>query len=47
MLNYFKIFIFTLSLFFISNIEKTYGKKEDILKAIHYLEMVIERDYNV
>jgi hypothetical protein len=22
------------------------GKKEDILKAIHYLEMVIERDYN-
>ena len=23
------------------------GKKEDILKAIHYLEMIIERDYNV
>jgi hypothetical protein len=22
------------------------GKKEDILKAIHYLEMVIDRDYN-
>ena len=22
------------------------GKKEDILKAIHYLEMVLERDYN-
>ncbi len=22
------------------------GKKEDILKAIHYLEMIIERDYN-
>ena len=21
------------------------GKKEDILKAIHYLEMIIERDY--
>jgi len=23
------------------------GKKQDILKAIHYLEMIIERDYNV
>ena len=23
------------------------GKKEDILKAIHYLEMILERDYNV
>ncbi len=23
------------------------GGKEDILKAIHYLEMIIERDYNV
>ena len=22
------------------------GKKEDILKAIHYLEMIMERDYN-
>ena len=22
------------------------GKKKDILKAIHYLEMIIERDYN-
>lgn len=22
------------------------GKKEDILKAIHYLEMILERDYN-
>ena len=22
------------------------GKKEDILKAIHYLEMIIDRDYN-
>jgi Protein of unknwon function (DUF3310) len=22
------------------------GKKEDVLKAIHYLEMIIERDYN-
>ena len=22
------------------------GKKEDILKAIHYLEMIIEIDYN-
>ena len=22
------------------------GKKEDILKAIHYLEMIIERDYS-
>ena len=22
------------------------GKKQDILKAIHYLEMIIERDYN-
>ena len=21
------------------------GKKEDILKAIHYLEMIVERDY--
>ena len=25
---------------------KLKGKKEDILKAIHYLEMVLERDYN-
>ena len=24
---------------------KLKGKKEDILKAIHYLEMIIERDY--
>jgi len=23
------------------------GGKDDILKAIHYLEMIIERDYNV
>ena len=23
------------------------GKEEDIKKAIHYLEMIIERDYNV
>jgi len=23
------------------------GKKEDIKKAIHYLEMILERDYNV
>jgi len=23
------------------------GKQEDIKKAIHYLEMVLERDYNV
>ncbi len=23
------------------------GKKEDLLKAIHYIEMIIERDYNV
>ena len=22
------------------------GKKEDILKAIHFLEMIIERDYS-
>ena len=22
------------------------GKKQDILKAIHFLEMIIERDYN-
>jgi hypothetical protein len=22
------------------------GKKQDLLKAIHYLEMIIERDYN-
>ena len=22
------------------------GKKEDVLKAIHYLEMIIDRDYN-
>jgi hypothetical protein len=22
------------------------GKKEDLLKAIHYIEMIIERDYN-
>jgi hypothetical protein len=21
------------------------GKKEDVLKAIHYLEMILERDY--
>jgi hypothetical protein len=26
---------------------KLKGKKEDILKAIHYLEMIIDRDYNV
>ena len=25
---------------------KLKGKKEDILKAIHYLEMIIDRDYN-
>ena len=25
---------------------KLKGKKEDILKAIHYLEMVLERDYS-
>ncbi len=25
----------------------TKGGKEDVLKAIHYLEMIIERDYNV
>ncbi len=25
---------------------KLKGKKEDILKAIHYLEMIIERDYS-
>jgi hypothetical protein len=25
---------------------KDKGKKQDILKAIHYLEMIIERDYN-
>ena len=24
---------------------KLKGKKEDILKAIHYLEMILERDY--
>jgi hypothetical protein len=23
------------------------GKKQDLLKAIHYIEMIIERDYNV
>ena len=23
------------------------GKKEDLLKAIHYIEMIIERDYSV
>ena len=23
------------------------GKKQDILKAIHFLEMIMERDYNV
>ena len=23
------------------------GKKKDLLKAIHYIEMIIERDYNV
>jgi hypothetical protein len=22
------------------------NKKEDLLKAIHYIEMIIERDYN-
>jgi len=22
------------------------GKKEDLLKAIHYIQMIIERDYN-
>jgi len=22
------------------------GKKQDILKAIHFLEMILERDYN-
>jgi hypothetical protein len=22
------------------------GKKQDLLKAIHYIEMIIERDYN-
>ena len=26
---------------------KLKGKKEYILKAIHYLEMILERDYNV
>ena len=26
---------------------KLKGGKEDILKAIHYLEMIIDRDYNV
>lgn len=26
---------------------KSKGKKEDILKAIHYLEMILERDYDV
>lgn len=25
---------------------KLKGKKEDVLKAIHYLKMIIERDYN-
>ena len=25
---------------------KLKGKKEDVLKAIHYLEMIIDRDYN-
>tara|TARA_R100001594_G_scaffold147849_1_gene201656 strand:+ start:772 stop:978 length:207 start_codon:yes stop_codon:yes gene_type:complete len=25
---------------------QTKGKKEDIQKAIHYLEMIIERDYD-
>jgi hypothetical protein len=25
---------------------KLKGKKEDVLKAIHYLNMIIERDYN-
>lgn len=25
----------------------TKNGKEDVLKAIHYLEMIIERDYNV
>ena len=23
------------------------GKKQDLLKAIHFIEMIIERDYNV
>jgi hypothetical protein len=23
------------------------GKRQDIEKAIHYLEMILERDYNV
>jgi hypothetical protein len=22
------------------------GKKQDLLKAIHYIKMIIERDYN-
>jgi hypothetical protein len=26
---------------------KLKGKKEDILKAIHYLEMILERDYEI
>ena len=26
---------------------KLKGKKEDILKAIHYLEMILERDYKI
>jgi hypothetical protein len=26
---------------------KLKGGKEDILKAMHYLEMIIDRDYNV
>jgi len=25
---------------------KLKGKKQDVLKAIHYLEMILERDYN-
>jgi hypothetical protein len=25
---------------------KLKNKKEDLLKAIHYIEMIIERDYN-
>ena len=25
---------------------KLKGKKEDVLKAIHYLEMIMDRDYN-
>ena len=25
---------------------KLKGKKQDVLKAIHYLEMILDRDYN-